>query len=246
MFEDSLIDSEIKTHRGATSAFAFALQVLVIAIIVVIPLIFTKTLPLDAKSITMLVAPPPPPPPPPPPAAAAAHVQRKTTPVTVTHELTQPLKIPQKIAMVHEAPAQPAVAPSVTGVVGGVPGGVPGGQIGGVLGGVMGGVGSAVPNLAAPKKVRISQGVSEGLLVHKVTPQYPAVAKSARIQGAVVLQAVIGKDGKVQNLQVIKGQPMLTEAAVNAVKQWQYKPYYLNGSPVEVETTITVDFRLNA
>ena len=84
----------------------------------------------------------------------------------------------------------------------------------------------------------------QGLLIHQVKPTYPPLAKQARIQGAVVLQAVIGKDGTIQNLRVVSGHPMLTPAAIDAVKQWRYKPYFLNGEPVEVETQITVNFTL--
>lgn len=157
--------------------------------------------------------------------------------------MTAPVKIPQKIAIVHEQAAAAAAAPS-SAVVGGVPGGVAGGQMGGVIGGIISATPAAVPKVAAPKRVQVSQGVSQGLLVHKVVPTYPSVAKQARIQGQVLLSAVIGKDGKIQNLQVVKGHPMLTAAAINAVKQWQYKPYYLNGQPVEVDTTITVDFSM--
>jgi protein TonB len=93
--------------------------------------------------------------------------------------------------------------------------------------------------------VRVSQGVSQGLLIHEVRPQYPPLARQARIQGAVVLQAVIGKDGAIQNLHVVSGHPMLTTAAIDAVKQWRYKPYFLNGEPVEVDTQITVNFTLS-
>jgi protein TonB len=77
-----------------------------------------------------------------------------------------------------------------------------------------------------------------------VEPQYPPLAKQAHIQGTVVLHAVIGKNGHVQGLQVVSGHPMLTASAINAVKQWQYKPYMLNGQPVEIDTTITVNFTL--
>ena len=244
MFEDSLIEQKIKTRRGTTSLIAFILQAIIIVVIVLIPLIFTQALPVDVRNVTELVAPPPPPPPPPPAAAPAPRVQPKVT-AAVTHVLTQPLKIPQKIAMVHEAPpseAPPPVAPSMGGVVGGVPGGVAGGTIGGVLGGSL--KGTDVPKLAAPQRVRVSQGVSEGLLTHKVTPEYPALAKAARVQGSVVLKAEIGKDGKVKNLQVVAGHPMLTAAAITAVKQWEYKPYFLNGQPVDVDTTITVNFTM--
>src|SRR5581483_9491773 len=102
----------------------------------------------------------------------------------------------------------------------------------------------AVPKVQTPQRVRVSQGVSEGLLVHQVRPTYPPLARAARIQGAVVLQAVIGKDGTIQNLRLVSGHPMLTQAAIEAVKQWRYKPYFLNGEPVEVDTQITVNFTL--
>jgi protein TonB len=97
----------------------------------------------------------------------------------------------------------------------------------------------------APQKVRVSSGVAQGLLVHQVTPKYPSLARQARVQGTVVLQAVIGKDGTVQNLHVLSGHPMLTQAAMDAVRQWRYKPYYVNGEPVEADTQINVNFTLS-
>jgi protein TonB len=83
-----------------------------------------------------------------------------------------------------------------------------------------------------------------GMLLDKVTPQYPAIAKAARIQGTVVLQATISKSGGIENLRVISGPPMLQQAAMEAVRSWRYKPYLLNGDPVEVETTVNVVFNL--
>jgi protein TonB len=85
----------------------------------------------------------------------------------------------------------------------------------------------------------------EGLLIHRVEPAYPPLAKAARIQGTVQLQAIISKNGAIQNLQVLSGHPMLVTAAVEAVRQWRYRPYILNGDPVEVETQITVNFVLS-
>ncbi len=246
MFENMLIEERIKTKRGRATVVSFLLQVAIIAILVLIPLMVTQALPTRMLT-TALVAPPPPPPPPPPAAASAAprHVAPQTTPV-IKNELEVPVKIPQKVAMVRETMPNTAEAPapSTSGVVGGVPGGVEGGTVGGVVGGVLNGVGNAVPKLAAPKRVKVSSGVTAGLLVHKVTPQYPPLAKEAHIQGTVVLHAVIGKDGAVKDLQVVSGHPMLTSAAVNAVKQWKYKPYFLNGQPVEIDTTIQVNFKL--
>ena len=101
-----------------------------------------------------------------------------------------------------------------------------------------------MPRVAA-QKVRVSSGVAEGLLIHEVKPQYPSLARQARIQGVVVLLAVIAKDGKVQNLQVVSGHPMLIKAAIDAVTQWRYGPYSLNGEPVEVDTQINVNFTLS-
>jgi protein TonB len=81
-------------------------------------------------------------------------------------------------------------------------------------------------------------------LVHKVQPAYPALARSARIQGVVVLEAMISKQGTIENLRLLSGHPMLAPAAIDAVRQWRYRPYILNGEPVEVETQITVNFAL--
>jgi periplasmic protein TonB len=93
-----------------------------------------------------------------------------------------------------------------------------------------------------PKRVTISQGVTEGMILSKVPPDYPPIARAARIEGVVMLKAIIAKDGTIQNLQVLSGHPMLAPAAVAAVKQWRYRPYLLNGQPVEVETTVQVIF----
>jgi protein TonB len=206
---------------------------------ILIPLIYTEALPKQ-QLMTFLVAPPPPPPPPPPPAAQpVVHVQKVVSELD-NGELRTPTKIPKKI-LITEDKEQPVAS---TGVVGGVPGGVPGGQMGGVIGGIISSTPVAVPKVATPQRVRVSAGVTEGLLIHKVQPTYPPLARSARIQGQVVLQAVIGKDGTIQGLHAVSGHPMLTPAAIDAVKQWRYKPYFLNGEPVEVDTQITVNFTL--
>ncbi len=86
--------------------------------------------------------------------------------------------------------------------------------------------------------------MTAGNLIAEIKPQYPPMAKTARIQGSVVLHAVISKNGTIEQLQVISGHPMLQQSALDAVRQWRYKPYFLNGEPVEVDTTITVNFTL--
>jgi periplasmic protein TonB len=90
----------------------------------------------------------------------------------------------------------------------------------------------------------ISRGVAEGMLLQRVVPRYPPIAQASHTQGTVVLQAVIAKNGVIENLRVLSGSPMLTQAALDAVSQWRYRPYLLNGEPVAVETTINVVFRL--
>ena len=243
MFEDSLIESggRLKTKRGVTSLISFIIQIGIICVMILIPLIFTEALP-RTQLMTFLVAPPPPPPPPPPAAAPVKVVKQIQTDI-VNGQLRTPTKIPQKVQMIKEEEAPPPVMAS-SGVVGGVPGGVPGGQMGGVIGGIISSTPVAVPHVATPQRVRVSAGVTNGLLVKRVQPQYPPLARQARIQGTVILQAEISKTGDIQNLRLISGHPMLAPAAIEAVKQWKYKPYLLNGEPVEVETTVQVNFTL--
>jgi protein TonB len=243
MFEDSLIESggRLKTSRGWTSIVSFIIQIGIVGVMVLIPLIFTEALP-KGQMMFLLVAPPPPPPPPPPAAAVVQHVKVIQTDI-VNGELRTPTKIPQKVKMIQEDEAPPP-SMAATGVVGGVPGGVPGGSMGGVIGSVLSSTPVAVPKIATPQRVRVSSGVSTGLLIRKVPPTYPPLARQARIQGVVVLQAQISKDGTIQNLQLISGHPMLAPAAIEAVKQWRYKPYLLNGEPVEVDTQVQVNFTL--
>jgi len=244
MFEDSLIESggRLKTKRGATTAVSFILQLLLIGVLVLIPLVFTEALPKQ-QLLTFLVAPPPPPPPP-PPAAAPVKIVKQIQSDLVNGQLRTPTKIPQKVQMIKEDEAPPPEM-STGGVVGGVPGGVPGGQMGGVIGGIISSTPVAVPKVATPQRVRVSLGVSQGLLIKRVQPNYPPLARQARIQGTVLLQAEISKDGTIENLRLISGHPMLAPAAIEAVKQWRYKPYMLNGEPVAVETQVQVNFTLS-
>ncbi len=241
MFEDSLIESgnKLKTKRLSTTILSFMLQMFLLGILILIPMIYTGALPKQ-QLMTFLMAPPPPPPPPPPPAAAPIKVVKIASEL-VNGQLRQPSKIPQKVQIIKEEEAPPDLG---VGVAGGVPGGVPGGSAGGVIGGILSAT-AALPKVATPQRVRVSSGVSNGLLIKKVQPNYPPLARQARIQGQVVLHAEISKDGTIQNLQLISGHAMLAPAAIEAVKQWRYKPYLLNGEPVAVETEVIVNFSLS-
>ena len=96
----------------------------------------------------------------------------------------------------------------------------------------------------SPERIRVGGNQAQLNLVDKVTPLYPPEAKAARIQGAVKFQAVIGKDGRIQDLQLISGHPLLAQSAQDAVRQWVYRPTLLNGNPVEVITQIDVNYTL--
>jgi protein TonB len=249
MFSDSLLEFGQQRKRQAfATTTSFIINCVAVGVMLIVPLLFTEDLP-RAQLLTFLVAPPPPPPPPPPAAEQVQRVVRQVqTDMLSTGQLRTPSKIPQKVQMIREEDAPPPIA--ATGVVGGVPGGIPGGQVGGVIGGIINATSSlaAVPKFVpvVPQRVRVSQGVTRGLLIQRIEPAYPTLARAARVQGDVVLSAIIDANGEITNLQLVSGHPMLVPAALAAVRQWRYKPYLLNGQPVEVETTITVIFTLQS
>jgi protein TonB len=230
--------------KRATLPIAYVFEAIIIGVMVLVPLIYTEALP-KAQLMTFLAAPPSPPPPPPPPAAAPP--PKIFHRVTAEDMMRAPTVIPRTIARVENEPP-----PSAVGVVGGVPGGVPGGSFGGVLGGVIGGALSAAtpppppppPKPQAPKRIRVGGQVEGARLIFQPKPEYPPLAKMARIQGVVRLDAVISKEGTIQDLKVISGHPLLVRAALDAVQRWRYQPTLLNGEAVEVATEIDVNFTL--
>jgi periplasmic protein TonB len=248
MFSDSLLEFGVQRKcKFFATTTSLIVNGLAIVAMLIIPLAFPEALP-KAQLLTFLVAPPPPPPP--PAAAEVQHVVRQIqTDMLNNGALRTPTKIPQKIQMIKEEEAPPPM-PASGGVAGGVPGGIPGGQMGGVIGSVISATSSlaSVPKFvpATPQRIRISAGVTKGLLIQRIEPPYPTLARAARVQGDVVLSAVIDSNGHITNLLLVSGHPMLVPAAIAAVKQWRYKPYLLNGQPVEVETTITVIFTLSS
>ena len=152
------------------------------------------------------------------------------------HRMVAPTVIPKKVEVIKdEAPDVGAV-----GVEGGVGGGVPGG----VLGGIIGGAGPPPPPKPTQQRIRVGGNVAAAKLVHQVQPVYPQIAKTAHVQGTVLLHAIIAKDGTIQELQYVSGPPLLMRAAMDAVHEWRYSPTLLNGEPVEVDTTIQVVFTL--
>src|ERR1700719_2806020 len=242
MFEDMVVSSPhpLKTNKPWTVVASMIAQIIFLGILILIPLIYTEALPKTMMA-TLLVAPPPPPPPPPPPVAAQVVHIKPQVHLMDAGKLVAPKVIPKDVKIIKED------APDVNaGMQGGVPGGVAGGSMGGGIGGVIGGMGGAAPP-PKPAQQRIRQGgsVQAALLVNKVQPVYPPLARQTRISGTVRLHALISKSGTVESLEVLSGHPLLVRAAMDAVQQWKYKPTLLNGEPVEVDTTIDVIFSLN-
>ena len=216
-----LIYSAIKTDNWmrATIPIAYMVEGVIVGLLVLVPLIYTEALP-SAQLMTFLAAPPPPPPPPPPPAAAPARIVKR---VTIEDIMKAPTVIPKTIKIIKEQPEPTNTGAG--GVVGGVPGGVPGGSFGGVLGAVLGGSLSTAsappppppPKAAAPKRIRVGGQVESARLIFQPKPEYPPLAKMARIQGTVRLEAIISKDGTIQDLKVVSGHPLLVKSAIEAV-----------------------------
>jgi periplasmic protein TonB len=238
MFDQMIVSGKpgemARTHKPWSVGVSVIIQAAVLAALLLIPLIYTQTLP-NAMLNTFLVAPPPPAPPPPPAQPVVKQVV-KTKTFTPTPEVA-PTVIPKKIEIAKDEPPPSVAAPDVGQ-------GVPGGT-----GDVIGGIGTGVappppPKPATPGRIRVGGAVQAASLVRKVTPDYPPIAKTAHVQGTVVLRAIIAKDGSVEQLQFVSGPPLLMASAMTAVKEWKYKPTMLNGQPVEVDTTVQVVFSL--
>lgn len=206
---------------------------------------------VDAFDVASMLAPPPPPAAPPPPAPAQQVIVKNVPTITT---FTPPSKPPEKIP----DPTTVVSKPVVSAVSTGVPGGVPGGQPGGVPGGVAGGRGDDVPPpppppppppkpepTPVPKKIQVSGGVLQGSALKRVQPTYPPIAKAARASGAVQVQVTISEEGRVIEAQVVNGHPLLRDAAVQAARQWVFKPTELSGVPVKVQGILTFNFTLN-
>ena len=208
-------------------------ELLLLTAIVVIPLFHIDPLPKMETLTTLYLQPPP---------AASAKATKSQAPPKLrsTHA-------PTRVAIPAPVHITPEAVPLPVGITGEVVGGVPGGMVGGVLSEMMGRPRSMpLPPKPTPvKRIRVASGVAEANLIHGVPPQYPPEAGRERIEGAVVLLAVIGTDGSVQEVQVESGLPILAQAAMEAVKQWRYRPYLLNGVPVEIDSRITINFTLS-
>jgi protein TonB len=153
----------------------------------------------------------------------------------MNNQLTAPTRIPHSITMVAEKePSQAAFGVAGSDF----------GSGGNVMSGLFADSGGPKVKAAPVKVLKISGGVMAGMAISKPQPIYPPIARAARVQGTVILQATISKTGAIENMKVVSGPPMLQQAAMDAVRSWRYRPYLLNGEPVEVETQVNVIFTL--
>ena len=238
MFDDTLNSSwDERSRRGLTTLTSFGLQALAVGGLLVLPLLRPMGLPLP---------------------------RQLSAPVSVGQPLTEDPAVRTHAGANTATPSSPAIflrpsprlrtdlpAASDDGPpeIGG-PGGYASGPAGpGAPDGMLDSFGTGTRPIMPVAPVTIVHPISvshmsEGDLVHKILPAYPPLARAARLQGQVVLQAVISKQGTIENLRVLTGHPVLVPAAIEAVRQWRYRPYILNNEPVEVETQITVNFSL--
>ncbi len=243
MFNDLVESSVAKdiTRKPWTVTVSVFVQIFLVGVLILIPLVHTQALPKAMLKMIMMA-------PTPPPASAPPTAPQTRTPRQPTRFreaiFTAPQSIPSHVDMTAEPAAPEIEASPATGV----PGGVPNGSPTGVPDGLMSETAPAAPPapVARPQRIRKGGAVQAAMLINQPMPEYPPLARQARIQGDVVLHAIISKDGRVEQLSVISGHPLLIQAALDAVRQWRYQPTLLNNVPVEVDTTITVKFTMGS
>jgi periplasmic protein TonB len=238
MFEDSLVESRVavtSAEKRWTAVASAALQVSLAAVVIALPLLHQEALPfhMDAPKVVMPVIPKAP--------VAVVETERALSGSTANFAPpveSRPLIFTQTAGTETATNDAPTLASIGNGMVGAT--GVPDGF------GIGEGRGPAVLVVtpkppAGPLKI---SSISEGMLLTPIRPVYPPIARAAGVQGTVVVEAVISKAGVIESLHVVSGPMMLQNAALEAIREARYRPYRLNGDPVEVQTTITVNFRI--
>ena len=240
MFDQTFVDGTQKTSKPVSLFVSTLIQICVLGILLLIPLVYTATLP-GALFKSQLILPRP------PVVATPTNVPGarpgRFVRVFSSRAIFVPVAIPEQVSSTPDLGAPPEIAATGNGAA----------TMTDALPGGLTDTGSQPPPQFAeepkPKPpvahaIRVGTGAAEAKLINKVTPPYPSLAKAARIQGSVEFSAVISKDGNIENLQLVRGHPLLVTAAKDAVLQWKYRPTLLNGQPVEVITQIVVNFTL--
>ena len=244
MFEQTFVNSQARTQKPWTVGASLAIQSLVVVAALLVPVLHIARLESPPRDLPLFVMLKPVTEQPPAPHNVSA---MKAAPRVFRNPLAAPVRVPDRIVMMTDAPEPPTLEWAGNPGALSNPAFVPG------LG--LNALSQPPPpkspaakieKPAAPRApVRVSSGVQQANLIYAPKPVYPQLAKSARVQGTIKLQAIIAVDGSIKNLRVMTGPPLLVNAAIDAVRRWQYKPTMLNGSPVEVITEIDVNFSLN-
>jgi protein TonB len=251
MFDDVLIESAgVDRRKGGwiTALISGVIHLVIIGAIVAAGLYVRENPEVIEKPITAFIAAAPPPPPPPPPAGGGAPRQRipETPREPRREEFTQPRDTPRDVPVADNADDRGASEGGVVGGVrGGQVGGVVGGEIGGVVGGTLGGrIGGQIGG-TGDMPLPVGGNVKAPIAVKRVDPIYTEIARKARMQGIVIIEAVIDRQGNVTEARVLKPLGMgLDASALHAVKLWKFRPGTLNGQPVPVYYNLTVNFRI--
>ena len=249
MFDRLLVENQADSRKPWTVAVSFLGQSLALLIAVLIPLLSAPELPTQ-RWLRVLLAPPPAAGPAPSPTV----VPRAAAPDRFESDaLPSPKVIPEKVALMDDQMEGPALDPAdspIQGVIGSISGPAPRGAIAAVIRGILKPRPPPAPpepvraKPSVPRQLRVGSAPQAAKLLRKVAPVYPRIAVNARVQGTVKIEAIIGTDGRIRNLQLIDGHVLLVKAAMDAVKQWRYRPTLLNAEPVEVVTQIFVHFTL--
>lgn len=238
MFSESLVESTplLRSRSRLPALISVTAQIALVAVIIAVPMFHPEILPTGTNKLSTL-APPPNPVPPPPPA------RPRVVPTTSTSSPTAP-STPSHAATAMRALLTLAGTPVDTPVL--------------AAGNIIGPANPALPTGLVPASphvtvsptpkpaglLNISSGVTAGLLLAPIRPDYPIIARTTRTEGTVVIQAIIARDGRIESAHVLSGPPLLQAAALDAVRSARYHPYLLNGQPTEVETTISIIFHL--
>ena len=249
--EAMLEDASSHQRRNAFDWIAsIGVHFAILAVLLILPLYFTTGLDAQKLNLTFLATPSMPAGPPPPPLASSAvarpaHVVPNRT--LTAGQLTAPTFIPKAVVTGAEIPGS-LPDETLAGVPGGVPGGIPGGVVGGSIGGVLGGVLKALPPpvaIAGPKSpVRVGGDVKPPRLLYGPEPDYPTLARQAKISGVVIIEAVIDEFGSVKGMRVISGHPMLVHSALTAVSKRKYEPTILDGEPTPIDLRVEISFSI--
>ena len=237
MFEDSLVESQVfhvSSSRRWTTLASVGLQVAIASVVIVLPLLHPEALPFhrDAPKVLMPLVPKPPVP--------VVQTQREAAAAGATlpaESVTRPLILPSSRGMQMATNEPPSLVPIGTGMTDALP-------IGVGVGVGHGPVVSVAPARAPAPPLNVSTGVLQGMLIAPIRPVYPAIAKAAHVAGSVIVEAIISRTGTIESLRVVSGSPMLRDSALDAIRAARYQPYRLNGEPTEVQTRITVNFRM--